>query len=539
MDDSETTPWTKRLPRWLGVDDEPAAGADRYHLARFLILRLLGLVYLSGFAILISQGLPLLGSHGLLPIGEFTSRVAERFGSTSAGFLRLPSLFWFAHSDGLLLALAWCGAVLAFLVLLGVTNAAVMATLWALYMSFVHVGQDWYGYGWEIQLLETGFLAIFLCPLGSIRPFPRRRPAPLVIVLHRWLIFRVMIGAGLIKIRGDSCWRDLTCLQFHYETQPNPNPFSRFLHFAPHAVATAGALLNHITELIMPWLLLLGRNATRVAGVFFVGFQLTLIASGNLSFLNWLTIVPALACFDDAFLARLMPRALAHWADSAEAEAARCCATEPPRGRRVRAFTLALLFALLAWLSVPVVLNLLSGHQVMNTSFGTLDLVNTYGAFGTVGRERREIVFEGTADAAPDARAVWREYQFKCAPCDPARPPCVITPYHYRLDWQIWFAAMSSPNDYPWTLRFVSKLLRGDEGTLSLLAGNPFPDNPPRYVRARLYVYRFAPPGSGRYWDRQLMGDWIPPLSLDDARLTNFLKAYGWLDNGAAGKDGS
>jgi len=200
---------------------------------------------------------------------------------------------------------------------------------------------------------------------------------------------------------------------------------------------------------------------------------------------------------------------------------------------------LALLFALLAWLSVPVVLNLLSGHQVMNTSFGTLDLVNTYGAFGTVGRERREIVFEGTADAAPDARAVWREYQFKCAPCDPARPPCVITPCHDRLDWQIWFAAMSSPNDYPWTLRFVSKLLQGDEGTLSLLAGNPFPDSPPRYVRARLYVYRFAPPGSSRYWDRQLMGDWIPPLSLHDARLHDFLKAYGWLDNGAAGKDDS
>src|SRR5262249_49316378 len=158
------------------------------------------------------------------------------------------------------------------------------------------------GYGWEIQLLETGFLAIFLCPLSSVRPFPRKRPPLLVIVLHRWLIFRIMIGAGLIKIRGDSCWRDLTCLQFHYETQPNPNPFSPVLHFAPHGVAPAGVLFNHLTELVMPWLMLFGRQATRVAGVFFVAFQVSLIISGNLSFLNWLTIVPALACFDDAFL---------------------------------------------------------------------------------------------------------------------------------------------------------------------------------------------------------------------------------------------
>jgi lipase maturation factor len=528
-----------RPSRWLGVDQEAATAAARFHLARFLIVRLLGLVYLAAFAIFVNQGLPLLGSHGLLPIDEFTARVAGRLGSTPAAFARLPSVFWLAHSDALLLGLAWCGAVLALLVLLGVTNAAVMAALWALYMSYVHVGQDWYGYGWEIQLLETGFLAIFLCPLRSIGPFPRTRPAPLVIVLFRWLIFRVMLGAGLIKIRGDSCWRDLTCLLYHYETQPNPNPFSRVLHFAPQGVAIAGALFNHVTELVMPWLLLCGRWATRVAGVFFVAFQISLIVSGNLSFLNWLTIVPALACFDDAMLGRLMPRAFGRFAEDAERAAAERSASERSALRRARAVTVAALCALVAWLSVPVVENLMSGHQMMNTSFDTLNLVNTYGAFGSVGRERREIVFEGTTDAVPDGRARWREYQFKCAPCDPVRPPCVITPYHYRLDWQIWFAAMASPNDYPWTLRFVWKLLHNDEGSLSLLAGNPFPETPPRYVRARLYIYRFARPGSGRFWNRDLVGDWIPPLSADDPRLREFLRAYGWRSDGAAGKGGT
>jgi hypothetical protein len=165
----------------------------------------------------------------------------------------------------------------------------------------------------------------------------------------------------------------------------------------------------------------------------------------------------------------------------------------------------------------------------MNTSFGSLDLVNTYGAFGSVGRERREIVFEGTSDPAPDERAVWREYPFKCAPTDPARSPCLISPYHLRLDWQIWFAAMSSPDRYPWTLRFVWKLLHNDPGTLSLLAGNPFPDAPPRYIRARLYVYRFARPGTGHTWERELVSDWLPSLSTDDPRLIRFLEGRGWL----------
>jgi hypothetical protein len=512
--------------RWLGLDDEPCEPKRRYHLARFLILRLLGLVYLTGFLILINQGPQLLGSHGLLPVAEFVPRAVEQLGSTDAAFARLPSFFWFAHSDGALVGLAWAGAALSLLVLLGATNAFVMAALWALYMSFVHVGQDWYGYGWEIQLLETGFLAIFLCPLFDVRPFPRHRPAPVVLWLFRWLIFRIMIGAGMIKIRGDSCWRDLTCLYYHYETQPNPNPFSRTLHFAPHWVSKAGVAFNHLVELGLPWLMLFGRQATRIAGIGFVVFQVSLIVSGNLAFLNWLTIVPALACFDDAFLGKVLPRAFSRWAEAAEGNRMPGPVWRP----KARAVTLGLLALTIAWQSVPVVTNLLSGHQVMNTSFDPLDLVNTYGAFGSVGRERREIVFEGTSDAAPGDASVWREYQFKCAPCDPARPPCVITPYHLRLDWQIWFAAMSSPERYPWTLRFAWKLLHSDAGTLSLLDGNPFPEAPPRFVRARLYVYKFAPPGSGRYWDRTLLGDWIPPLSADDPRLLRFLRAYHWID---------
>ena len=190
--------------------------------------------------------------------------------------------------------MACLGVALSLLVLLGFANAIVMALLWAIYLSFVHIGQDWYGYGWEIQLLETGFLAIFLCPLFDGRPFPRRPPPAPVIGLLRWLTFRIMLGAGLIKLRGDPCWRDLTCLNYHYETQPIPNPLSRTLHFMPRWFQKLGVLFNHLNELIAPWFVFGPRAARHVAGALLLSFQITLIFSGNLSFLNYLTLVPIL-----------------------------------------------------------------------------------------------------------------------------------------------------------------------------------------------------------------------------------------------------
>jgi hypothetical protein len=184
-------------------------------------------------------------------------------------------------------------------------------------------------------------------------------------------------------------------------------------------------------------------------------------------------------------------------------------------------------------LSVAPVRNLLSGRQVMNTSFDRLDLVNTYGAFGSVGRERDEIVLEGTDDAVPGDDADWRPYEFKCKPGDPMRRPCMISPYHYRLDWLMWFAAMSRPERYPWSLHLVWKLLHGDPGVLSLLANDPFPGAPPRFIRATLYRYRFAPRGDpgGAWWTRERLGTWLPPLSTEDLRLRRFLRSYDWLDD--------
>ena len=506
-----------------GVPPPPSPPTDSYWLTRFVMLRLLGCVYAVAFLAAAKQILPLIGSHGLLPLNLYLPRVEDALGSPAAAFVRLPSLFWFAHSDAVLQLTAWIGFGLSCVVVAGYANAILMAALWMLYMSFVHLGQDWYGYGWEIQLLETGFLAIFLCPLLDGRPFSKRAPPVVVLWLFRWLIFRIMIGAAFIKLRGDSCWRDLTALYYHFETQPIPGPLSRLFHFAPHWMLQAGVLFNFLAELIAPWFAFYPRIPRRIAGVILVSFQFTLIISGNLSFLNWLTLVPALACFDDGFWARLLPAKLVKHATAAGAAAQ----FSLPMQRT--AWAVAILVGVL---SLPVVANLISPNQIMNTSFNSCDLVNTYGAFGSVGRERLNVVFEGTDAASADDHAVWKEYPYQALPVALNRRPPQIAPYQPRLDWQMWFASMSTPDQYPWTLHLVWKLLHNDPGALSLFGGNPFPEKPPHYVRAVLFRYRFARPGNpeGNWWQREELGLWLPPLSADDPRLINLLQQAGWLE---------
>jgi len=494
-----------------------------YWLTRFLILRLLGFIYAIAFLVAIHQIVPLIGQNGLLPVGMFLDRVAEALGSRGAGFRRLPSLFWFGHSDSDLLIAAWTGFILSCVVLAGYCNAILLSVLWLLYMSFVHAGQDWYGYGWEIQLLETGFLSIFLCPLLDMCPFPKRGPPIFIIGLFRWLIFRIMLGAGLIKIRGDDVWRNGTALYYHFETQPLAGPLSRWFHFLPRAILKAGVWYNFLAELVAPWFIFWPRIARHISGIVIVLLQIILIASGNLSFLNWLTIVPALACFDDGFWSKILPRSLVRRAINA-------IRTEEPSRHMV--ITSRVVTIIIAILSIQPVFNILSPRQIMNTSFDPLDLVNTYGAFGSVGRERLNVVFEGTNDEVPDEKAIWKSYAYKGLPVDLYKHPPQIAPYQLRLDWQMWFASMSTADEYPWTLNLVSKLLHNDADAISLFAGNPFPEKPPRFVRAVLYRYSFAKPGNpeGHFWNRERISDeWIPAMSVNDPRLTEFLKGYGWL----------
>jgi len=493
-----------------------------YWLTRFMILRLLGILYAVAFLVAINQIVPLIGSNGLLPIGIYFKEVSAALGSAGAGFVRLPSVFWFWHSDTALLSMTWVGLLLSCVVVAGYANVPLLTALWLLYMSFVHAGQEWYGYGWEIQLTETGFLAIFLCPLLDMRPFPKYAPPLPIIVLFRWLTFRIMLGSGLIKFRGDATWRNMTALYYYFETQPIPGPLSRWFHFLPHVLLRIGVWFNWLAELVAPWFIWWPRLSRHIAGWVIVLFQLAIILSGNLSFLNWLTIVPALACFDDRFWSKLLPGRLVL---KAEAAANRAEESKP------MLTTAWVVTGLVVLLSIQPTLNMLSPGQVMNTSFDPLDLVNTYGAFGSVGQERTNVVFEGTMDDTLGNKANWKPYIYKGLPVLLDKRPPQVAPYQLRLDWQMWFASMATAQQYPWTYNLVWKLLHNDPGAVGLFAGNPFPEKPPRYIRAVLYRYRFAKPGNpqGLYWTRERIGDWIPILATDNPHLIAFLKSQGWI----------
>jgi Lipase maturation factor len=369
--------------------------------------------------------------------------------------------------------------------------------MWALYLSVVNVGQTFYGFGWETLLLEAGFLAVFLGPAGTA-------PPTLVLWLYRWLLFRVEFGAGLIKLRGDRCWRDLTCLDYHHETQPLPGPLSWFFHHLPRPLHRAEVLANHATQLVVPFGLFAPQPVAGVAALAIVVTQAWLLASGNFSWLNLVTIVLAAAALDGRLLAAALPvdppavlAEMAGWQQAA----------------------VAALALLVAALSVRPARNLVGRRQLMNASFDPLRLVNTYGAFGAITRVRREVVLEGTDEPAPGPATVWAEYEFKAKPGDPRRRPRQVAPYHLRLDWLLWFAAMSPPSAHPWMATLVTRLLEHDPATLKLLGHNPFPDHPPALVRARLYRYRFTTPAerrqTGAWWSRDLVGDYLPPLRLD------------------------
>jgi Lipase maturation factor len=476
----------------------------RYWLARMLLLRALGFIYAVAFLVLVQQWRGLIGSGGILPAADFLARIRAH-----TPFAQWPTLFWLDASDSAVGTLAALGLLLSLAVLLGVDHAAILLALWALYLSFCHVGQIFWGYGWEILLLEAGFLAVFLAPVRSPSTLRSAGPPPATVIwLLRWLLFRVMFGAGLIKLRGDPCWTELSCLDHHYETQPLPSPLSWLLHQAPAWFHRSGVLFNHAVELVAPFLVLGPRRARHLGGVLIAAFQLMLIASGNLSFLNWLTLAVCIACFDDAALERVLPARLISRAHTLE---------QRKSDSRARTVACALLAIGVGVLSIGPIENMLSPRQAMNTSFDPLHLVNTYGAFGSVSTVRHEVILQGTRATQLSDTTRWLEYEFPCKPGDVRRRPCLITPYHYRLDWQMWFAGLGDATQQPWFRGLVNKLLRAEPSVRALLARDPFGNTPPRYIRAELYEYRFTRIGDGRdaWWTRKRVGPYLHPATLE------------------------
>ncbi|WP_378734526.1 lipase maturation factor family protein [Nocardia brasiliensis] len=472
--------------------------APEYWLSRLVFQRGLAVIYLIAFLGAALQFRALIGERGMLPVPRFVRRTP---------FRSAPSIFQVHYSDRFFAVLAWTGVGLSAAVIVGAADlvplwAAMLMwlALWVLYLSIVNVGQRWYSFGWESLLLEAGFLAIFL---GN----DETAPPVLVLYLTRWLLFRVEFGAGLIKWRGDPCWRDLTCLYYHHETQPMPGPLSWFFHRLPKPLHRVEVAANHFVQLVVPFGLFAPQPVASVAAGIVVVTQLWLVLSGNFAWLNWVTILLALTVIDGSLVGKALP--------VPEAPAV----PEPPMWFAGAVLACTVLMVALSYWPVR---NMLSRDQRMNMSFNAFHLGNTYGAFGNIGRTREEVVIEGTDDPTISERTVWREYEFKGKPGDPRRLPRQWAPYHLRLDWLMWFAAISPYYARPWLLPFVERLLVNDRATLRLLRHNPFPDAPPKYVRARLYEYRFSTRQEllrdRAWWQRTLVGEYLPPLTSGKAK---------------------
>ncbi|MFD6175913.1 MULTISPECIES: lipase maturation factor family protein [unclassified Isoptericola] len=464
---------------WATADDD---------VAREILQRGVAVLLCLAFVQALAQFRPLLGERGLLPVRAFTARVP---------FRAAPSLFHAGYSDRLLVVVAGLGAAGAAALVAGLPQTGpwwvttlVLLALWAAYLSIVSVGQRFYAFGWETLLCELAFLAAWFGSPAVPVPF-------LLVLAARWLLFRLELGAGLIKWRGDPAWRNLTALDFHHETQPMPGPFSWHAHHLPRWWHRTEVVGNHVTQLLVPWLLWLPQPLPSVAGGVVVLTQGWLVLTGNFAWLNWAAIVLGAAMVSDDVWRALLG---ALPGDLIGPVGGTTPATPPPDVPLGYLVTASLVALLLATLSVRPAINLASRRQKMNASFEPLRLVNAYGAFGSVTRRRDEVIVEGTLAERPGPDD-WREYDFRGKPGDVHRRPPQVAPYHLRLDWLLWFVPLGASG--PWIPRLCQRLLEADPATLRLLRRDPFDGERPHWVRIRLFRYRFT-----TRHERRRTGDW-------------------------------
>lgn len=489
----------KRLRRSTASGEASVAPPVEYRLVEWTFLKLLGFIYFAAFVSFGVQAQGLIGSGGILPVAGYLGQAAAYFGGSR--YWTVPTILWFGASDAAIRAMWIAGAVAAIAIAAGVFTRGALLIAFILYLSIVSGGQDFMSFQWDLLLLEAGFLSIFI---GYSR---------VVIWLFRWLVFRLMFLSGAVKLlSGDQAWRALTALGFHYQTQPLPTPLAWVMSGFPMWFHRWEAAFVFVIELIAPFLIFTTRKLRFVAGFSLIALQVLIFLTGNYAFFNLLSIALCVFLFDDTALRRVLPERLRAFALLAEEVSGRKLMV-----RRTLAGSLAL------------VLVLLSGSAMILTLFGTLPgtartamtlaspfgIANSYGLFAVMTTTRPEIIVEGSDDGAN-----WKPYEFKYKPGNIYRGLPIVAPHQPRLDWQMWFAALGTYRENPWFVNFEARLLQGSPSVLKLLAYNPFPAKPPRFVRAQIYDYRFTDwetrRRTGAVWRRELMGTYLRPISLDD-----------------------
>lgn len=484
----------ERWPRFLF---EP--GADLVALRR-LLLSGIGITYWVAFVSLGSQVHGLVGSHGILPNEPYFSALVER---SAATFWDVPGLCWGSGCSDAMLGLLWvvgagCGVLLA----AGAVPLPAAIVAWLAYLSLFQAGQMFLSYQWDVLLLEAGFLAIFLAPpraLGPTSPGWHGAPSRTVLLLFRWLLFRLVFASGVVKLSsGDAAWSGLSALSHHYENQPLPTWTSWWAYQLPpvfHKLSTAGALA---IELGAPLLYFGPRRARLAAAAATAALMGLIAATGNYGFFNLLALVLCLSLLDDSVLpSRLRDRLV---------PAPKSAVPRPSRTPLARGLVAAL--ALYLVLSSLVPLASAFRQRWNDTPLGAVAalqggwrLTNGYGLFAVMTTTRPELLFDASLDGEE-----WRPYHFRWKPGDPARAPSFAPLHMPRLDWQLWFAALRGSEPSPWVVPFAKKLLELEPGVLALLEEYPFPGSRPLHVRIRRADYRFTDRATrqetGAWWQR-------------------------------------
>lgn len=489
-------------------------------VAATMFLRLLGVIYLIAFVSLWLQFDGLIGSQGIIPFADLLAFLRKE--RPDIGFWQLPTLLWLGSSDTAIHLLLGTGTLVACVAIVAPFSAVEWILLWAFYYSLYTAGQDFLGFQWDILLLESGFLAIFLSPL-AILPVWRKSYSPswIPLLLLWWLLFRLMIASGVVKITwGDASWQlgDLNALTYHYETQCIPTWTAWYMHHLPTWLHKASCGAMYFIEIVAPTFFFLGKRLRRIGCILEVALQLTIIATGNYGFFNYLTLSLCVLLWDDecwpAWL-RGKPEEAAvrldwRWPTWIVAPVGACIFASSLLVF-VEGLTPGPLHAPL-WLRPT--LSTLSGWT---SPFQRHHLVNSYGLFRSMTKERPEILIEGSQDGN-----TWKAYEFKYKPGDLARRPVFVAPYQPRLDWQMWFEALRLRAASPWFIGVLKRILEGSPPVLDLLGKNPFPDKPPRFLRALRHDYHFTTPeerrSSNNWWKRTLKGPYVAPVTLESFR---------------------
>jgi hypothetical protein len=473
---------------------------------------------MAAFASMAVQVDGLIGSHGILPVADYLDQARRVLGPGPATYWRIPTLLWLDTSDRALHALCWGGFLLAAALFAGLMPGVCTLLLWLSYLSIVVAGQIFLGYQWDSLLLETGLLAVLLAPWQARLDRATDQPWWFSIWLVRWLVFRLMFQSAVVKLTShDPAWWHLSALDYHYETQPLPAWTSWYFHQMPAWFHRVSGKFMFLAELLAPFCIL-GSRPIRLLGLAsMVLLQLLIAATGNYGFFNLLAVVLCLTLLDDRdweWLRQMVgPRQRAANAGAEDDSVAYGPAGTWPIPRRLAVGAVGTIIIMIT--TAEMLERLWPG--LVPTAAVEFDQyvdpfrsTNSYGLFAVMTTERPEITVEGSEDGTS-----WKPYQFRWKPGELDRRPRFATPHLPRLDWQLWFAALAGDcRVTPWFLLFEHKLLEGTPEVLSLISENPFPGRPPRFIRARLELYKFTRSGSRDWWIRQDRGLFCPPIEL-------------------------